>query len=313
MSTELPGSTAPSPFIAGTDIQFAWDSTSLGLLKECPRKYYYTLVQGWRPKGESVHLKFGIIYHAALERYDHVRAQGGDHEDGVDQAVDHALRETWANDEPWLSDHPKKNRETLIRTIVWYLEHFKDDPVKTLILANGKPAVELSFRFEFDKLAPNGENYMLSGHMDRVVEYGDDQFVMDRKTSGSTLGAYYFDGFNPDNQMSLYTFASKVIYDAPVKGVIIDAAQIAVGFSSFGRGITTRSEAQINEWVRDTSAWLDISVIYADRGFWPMNDKACGNYGGCPFRVVCSKEPAIRENYLKTNFEVLRWNPLQPR
>jgi hypothetical protein len=65
---------APSPFIEGTRLQFAWDSTSLGYLKECPRKYYYTMIEGWRGRGESVHLRFGQEYHAALEHYD--RAPG---------------------------------------------------------------------------------------------------------------------------------------------------------------------------------------------------------------------------------------------
>jgi hypothetical protein len=320
MSTEVPGSNAPSPFIAGTEIQYAWDSTSLGMLKECPRKYYYSMVLGYRPMGESVHLRFGILYHSALEQYEHVRAKGGDHEDGLDTAVAYCLANTWdgRTDEdegaPWESGHSKKHRESLLRTVIWNLEQYGDnDPAKTILLANGRPAVELSFRLNLDIDAPNGEPYMLSGHMDRMVDYGGMIYVMDHKTSGSTLGSYYFEGYSPDNQMSLYTYASQVIYNQPVAGVIIDAAQIAVGFSAFQRGITTRSKGLLDEWMRDTEVWLDSSVRFADKGFWPMNDKSCHNYGGCPFRQVCNKDPMVRDSFLKTNFEILRWNPLQPR
>ena len=45
---------APSPFSA-PGVQWAWDSTSLGTFKDCPRKYFYTLVMGYRARGESVH------------------------------------------------------------------------------------------------------------------------------------------------------------------------------------------------------------------------------------------------------------------
>ena len=58
-----------SPFLPGTKIQFAWDSTSLGLIKTCPRLYQYTMIDGWGHRGESIHLKFGIEYHHALEFY----------------------------------------------------------------------------------------------------------------------------------------------------------------------------------------------------------------------------------------------------
>lgn len=48
-----------SPFLPGTKIQYAWDSTSIGYLKTCPRLYQYTIIEGWQSKGESLHLRFG--------------------------------------------------------------------------------------------------------------------------------------------------------------------------------------------------------------------------------------------------------------
>ena len=104
----------------------------------------------------------------------------------------------------WQFDHPYKTRENLIRSVIWYLEEFKEDPAQTVILANGKPAVELSFRMELD-WGPTGhlggQPYLLCGHIDRLVTLGEGTYVMDRKTTGSTPGSSYFDGFAPDNQM----------------------------------------------------------------------------------------------------------------
>ena len=47
------------PFLPGTYVQWAWDSTCLGLIKTCPRLYQYTMIDGYVAKGESIHLRFG--------------------------------------------------------------------------------------------------------------------------------------------------------------------------------------------------------------------------------------------------------------
>lgn len=299
---------AESPFLPDTQLQFAWDSTSIGWLKTCPRLYFYQMVEGWRTRGESVHLRFGTEYHAALELYDKLRAIGSDHEDALREVVHETLRRTygWTPD-PLHKAAGLKNRFTLIRTVVWYLDQFQDDPAATLILANGKPAVELTFKMNFD--GP----YMLTGHLDRVVEFGGGTYVMDRKTSSSTIGGYYFDKFSPDNQMTLYTLAAKIVFKTPVKGVIIDAAQIAVGFSRFARGFAYRTEGQLSEWLADTRFWISQAERFADQGYWPMNDKSCDKFGGCPFREVCSKDPGVRETFLRSDFEKQFWNPLEAR
>ena len=319
-----------SPFLPGTSIQFAWDSTSLGWLKECPRKYKYSMIDQWRTKSDSVHLDFGRWYHAGLELYDKYRATGASHDEALDHVVMTAMRWTWNYPEdadatgdpgtPWASDHPNKTRETLIRSLIWYVDHFKEDPAQTVILANGKPAVELTFKMELDwgpdengRLQTKDQPYLLCGHLDRVVSFAGGTYVMDRKTTTTTVAANYFDQYDPDNQMSLYTLAAKVIYQTPVQGVIIDAVQIAVGFSRFSRGFTYRTDSQIEEWLADSRAWFALAEHYATEGYWPMNDKSCHKYGGCPFRKVCSKAPEIRDKFLESDFTKKEWNPLVAR
>jgi len=330
-----------SPFLPGTNIQVAWDSTSLGWLKVCPRLYYYQMVEGWSSNEESVHLRFGQEYHHALQDYDISRASGIKHND----AVHDTIRELLIRTGDFNPDHKVKTRSSLVRTVIWYLDQFQHEQTRTHILADGKPAVELSFRFELDwgpraatvdesdlpgplkdfvssKLQP--QPYVLSGHLDRVVSLNDDLFVMDRKTTTAAPGAWFFSQFEPDNQMSLYSFAGQVVLGTPVRGVIIDAAQILEDESRFGRGFTYRTSAQTQEWVADLHYWLTLAEQYAVNNYWPMNDKSCGHYRsekddrtGCPFRSICGKDPSVRETFLKTQFTKLapedRWNPIKPR
>lgn len=292
-----------NPFDDNGD-QWAWSATTLDWLQACPRLYYYNMILGLRPKSQKDDITFGLIYHAALEEYDRAQSRGASHEEALDIAMQLALKQSWG----WTSESNDKNRATLIRSVVWYLEEFRTetDPLRTVHLSDGRPAVELSFRLE---LTPK---IVLSGHLDRVVEYTDGQYVADRKTTRSALSAYYFNRYDPDIQMSLYTFASKVAYHAPVRGVIVDAAQVGVKFTRFARGFVHRTDDQLKEFIEHTTFWIGQvpSMKAAD---WPMNTASCQRYGGCTYRSVCSRSPHVRKSLLASEFERGDYNPLEIR
>jgi hypothetical protein len=328
-----------SPFLPGTKIQYAWDSTSLGYLKGCPRLYYYMMIEGWSPKGEGIHLRFGIEYHTALQEYDIYRSVGMEHADALHEVVKELLIRTVdfnPSEDQYGSAAKYKSRQNLLRTVIWYLDKYpsEKDTHKTYILEDGRPAVELSFRLELEwgpkaptydgvEISP-AQPYILSGHLDRVVSFADDLYFLDHKTTKSQPGDFYFSQYDPDNQMTLYSLAAKVVLNTPVKGGIIDAAQILIDGSRFVRGFTFRSEDRIQEWLLDLRILLDHNEGYAADDYWPQNDKFCGTYRseesgsiGCPFREVCGKSPRMREPFLKSKFNKLeeneRWNPLKPR
>lgn len=300
-------------------VQMAWDSTSIGWAQKCPRYYQYKMLGCWESKLTSVHLVFGGHYATALEHFHKHIAKGLDFETALEEVVQEILIATWEIDEngegkPWNSMHAAKTRESLIRSIIWYIDNFKEDPTKTVILSNGAAAVEYSFSLSVD----NG--ITICGHLDRVCEYSGDYYIMDQKTTGTTISPSFFEQFNPSTQMSLYTFAGKAIFDLPIKGVIIDGAQIAVGFTRFERGMTFRTDEQLDEWydgtMQDITRIQDLTLelnggIIKDM---PMNPTACGNYGGCEFRGICSKSPQVRESFLAGAFNKRKvWNPLERR
>ena len=299
-----------SPFLPGTQIQYAWDSTSLGWFKECPRLYYYNMIRGLRAKKMNHHLYFGIMYHEALEMYDRLRSQDIPHDEAVHRVVKDAMVNSSDYDN---EDNNKKTRQNFIRSIIWHMDHYEEDNAETVQLSTGQPAVELSFRFELDVGPTPDQPYVLCGHLDRVVEFLGDKYVLDYKTTQGGLSQQYFAQYSPDNQMSLYILAAKVIYNVPLKSAIIDAAQLAVGFTDFGRQQTHRTDAQLNEWLDNTVETLSYARSCADRNVWPMNDKSCHKYGGCAYRKICSQDPAVRENFIDTHFEKNPWNPLETR
>ena len=316
-------------------LQLAIDSTSLGEAKLCARRYYYSIILGYQPKFTSADLTFGLLLHSAREHYEHGLVATANHDEALRRAVHWVLKSTWVKDlnRPWISSHPVKTRDTLLRTVVWYLDQFREgDPLRTIILANGKPAVELSFRFESGFQSKiTGEEFLLCGHMDRLAELNDEIFIPDIKTTKHMIDASWFMQWTPDNQFSLYTSAGKVVYHVPAKGVIVDGVQVGVTFSRFQRGVVQRTEPSLAEWHQDTGRWLAKMERCAEEGAeleargqdpvsaWDMNDKACNiwaskdNPGGCPYRAICSRPPGARAQWLASDYRRRVWDPLQRR
>lgn len=300
-------------------VQTAWDSTSLGTLETCPRKYQLGILEGWVPSGDRVHLTFGDGFHKGVEFLDHRRVSK---EELDDQDLILTLRHAMgavalrADDGsfagPWASDHTSKNLESLVRSLVWYFDHYRGDAFRVTRLENGKAAVELSFRFAlpFDL---GGEALLYCGHLDAIGEFAGQYYFLDRKTTGSSLSSRFFEGFSPNTQMSGYTWASKTGFAVPALGGIIDAMQVGAGFSRFGRQFVTRTDEQLEEWMVGAEIKIKQHLQFHDAGHFPQNPSACGNYGGCEFLPVCGKTPGVRQRFLESLFVRRSWDPLVPR
>lgn len=329
-------------------VQFAWDATSIKSWEKCPRYYYYAHIEGWQTRTLNEHLRFGLHYATALEHYHKHIASGDNVDEALLKVVREAMEDTWDREclkckgagsilehpadqpfsqslaamdtcpkcagsgadegRPWTSLDTVKNRGNLIRTIIWYVEQFRDDPAKVVILSDGRPAVEYSFSLPVD----NG--LIFCGHIDRLVDYSDNIYVQDQKTTKTTISAQYFRQYSPDTQMSMYAFAGRMVYGNPIKGVMIDAAQIAVGFSRFERGFTFRGPGTLEEWYDVTLAHIEDAQRATREQYFPMNTTSCHQYGGCTFREICSRSPSVRKNFLEGNFERTRlWDPLERR
>lgn len=290
-------------------IQFAFDQTSIKLAEECLYKYKLRMIDGWRPRGTSVHLFFGGAYASALEHFYKFVAEGKSRDEALVEVIREALITTWIDGQPWTSDHNTKTRENLIRTIVWYFEQFKDDPCETVILSNGAPAVEHSFRLPVD------DGIIFCGHLDRLVSYSEKIYIQDQKTTGSTITQRFFSNYSPDTQITgMYPFAGRAIFNLPVKGVMIDGAQIAVGFSRFERGFIFTDEASLNEWYDDAMFFITQARTATKENHFPKNRSSCHKYAGCEFREVCKLSPHVREQFLKADFEQQEtWDPMRSR
>lgn len=306
--------------------QIAWDATSLSTYMECPRKYQYRLREGWEPNYGSAALLYGRARHKAHEVFARMIAQKKDRDDALDAAIQAALEESVGLDELAAigkkDERNKRTRANLVRAVVWWADEFGDDadPVQTMLLPDGTPAVELSWTLPLAITGPDGETYLMSGHFDRLVTYVGQPFVDEYKHTLNSLSSFYFKRFSPNVQISNYAMAARAILPDGAKGVLIEAEQVGVNFNRFDREFATRSPAQNDEWLATAAHWIKRAEADAqaekagDPHAWPMNETACGNYGGCPFREVCNKAPFRRAAVLAADFtQAERWDPLKSR
>jgi hypothetical protein len=295
-------------------LQIAWDNTSIDTYKQCPRKYYLSIILGKANSEQNVHLEFGILYHEGLEFFHRCRSEGVDFDSAQQKMVRRILERTWLNGKPWFTGDSYKNRYTLLRSLVWHTEQYRDDAFEQIFLA-GKPAIELSFSYSTPAKTKDGENILLCGHIDRLVSTGGVPFGTDYKTTKYNIsGSDFFQFFSPDNQVSMYTLAGKVIYKTEIQGIIIDAAQVQVGGTRFARAPISRTQSQIDEWYGELmDHWIPLALESAYKQQWPMNDTACGRYGGCQFRGICGKAPEVRDQWLRASFKDRSWDPLRTR
>lgn len=319
-----------SQFLAGSKIQFAWDSVSLTSFLSCKRRYKYLVLDGLVPKapGYAIALEFGILFHEAVEHYHKVRSDGASHDDAVhvtmrlltakpafaalptDEDIDELKAETDDDDDGiQLRNSKVRTRYHLARAVVWYLDHYAEDPLSTLILPSGRPAVELSFRIPLP-IHIAGHELLLCGHIDRVVAFENNLWASDYKTTKS-LTRQFFDTFELSHQMTGYTVAGTSILDEPVKGVWIDGVALQVGGVKLSRAPTTRTPGQIREYFDLLADVVEQAERAFDTGHYPMNTASCYF---CEFKQVCKQPPEYRDRYVDLYYDRKPgWNPLRNR
>lgn len=382
--------TDPNPFTQALPTQLrAWDSTALRSYLTCPRRYQYEIVNGWRRDNTS--LRWGSLYHGAVEEYDECRCRGLSKAEALEVAFAWALENsgdrvvikvsddgegegeiwkpwgsTWTSFwrctdegpllksgpnkgqpnekkrchnakfeqegvnilgtcpecgkptevvERWVHADPAKNRHSLLRALVWYVdEQSEEGGVQPYTFPDGRPGVELSFQVPLPINTPDGEPYILCGHMDSFVTAYDEVGVRERKTTATTIGSYYFDRYSPDVQIDTYDLVASVLFpELAAKWVMLEATQTGANFARFHRHFIRSTEGRREEHLKDIINWIKRAEADAAAGYYPTNKASCYSHGGCPFRDICTKDPSTRETWLAASFVKNHWNPLKTR
>lgn len=290
-------------------IQFAWDATSISLFKTCPRKYYYTVILGYVLRVTPPPLAFGIHLHTLFQEWYKLILRVDKH-----TALLRIVKLAGLLGETLPSGDTARSKESLVRTIVWYLDHFWDDKVKTIILPNDQPAVEHHFKLQI--MEHLGILVYICGHIDRLVSWDRHVWACDYKSTKYALNPQFFAKFKLSTQIPLYVTATHITQSElspTAHGAIIDGIQLGVNFTRFARMPISFSLEEIDEYILSLQYWIKQAMNACLENVFPPNEESCDKYGGCVFREICSKPPARREAFLKGHFTTQLWDPLRRR
>ena len=300
----------PNKSFTPEGIQWAFDATSLSDASSCMFKYYMHIVMGYKTKDSSGNLIFGGLFAAALEHF--YLETSGKFDDRVADTLHYVLKQTydWEVKAPIAFQAGQKTRFTLCRAVVQYLDYYEKNPgehaIKLFHLADGSPAIELSFTVEIPDT-----DIVLCGHEDRIVEYADAYFWMDQKTTNMKLTPFFFNMYNPSMQTFLYTYVGPIVLDVPISGGIIDGVSVTASGTEFARQTVPVNHLLMDEWLEDTKLLIEQIKEANHTGHYRRNFNACRQFGRCNFYDYCHGTPGLRQAELETNFtQPEPWDPI---
>lgn len=268
------------------------DNFALTMFQTCPAKYQLRMVEGWTGKRKSAPLGFGAAFHAGLAAW---------YRTGSLPAALDAIEEVWPNEHPVDDYRTLEKCKTVMRQ---YAAEYPTEEFKIIGMPQS-PIVEQTFTIDTGmalncvhcNAAPNEEGLCPNGHghcepieyggiFDGLVEYGSQVYVFEHKTT-SQLGDYYFTQFKPNNQVSGYVWAAGKMSGNRVGGAIINAIGVyKVGATKFKRDITSRSESDINNWLKSVRQSCQMIADARKNKAYPMHTQACTLYGLCEYHSV---------------------------
>lgn len=274
-------------------LQKVWDASSLDSYKRCPRYYQYSVIERWRFKsGEKVASHWGTGFHHGVEHFYTAKFKGLEHDACIDYAL--VALGKWLEENHLAETDNARTGATLYRAVVWYADHWKDEPFTTEIMFDGTPALESRFEVPIP-----GTDLRLSGRLDRVAQWGELPVLIDHKTTGKALNKYYFDMYKPNIQTTAYAWAHNKLFGV-IPTIVIDAVQVAVTLNRFARATIDFTQAELDEFEKDMKIWVNQATELND--YFPKNETSCSMFGGCYYLRVCKQSPEYRQIWLESDY-----------
>jgi len=300
------------------------DSTKLGMYMECPRKYFFEYVLGWRSTWPINHLEFGTAWHLACEAL----ANGEYTQEAYDKACSVFLthyRKHFSADTDDL--FIPKDPANAIQALAAYASRFQSDVTRFRTLQTEvagmvliAPGMTMHFKLDWIGQSKTTGNYL----------------YIDQKTS-QRYAQDWGDHWVLSTQMLLYLHALYCLFPKDrIEGGIVRCSffydQSPTGKTGRKRTPTAnateemfirRSPDQMAAFLARTERWYknlthDFALLEHDRvddavmEAFPQNDKACYSYGRmCLYHPYCAawSNPLQHLDRMPAEMKVEFWDP----
>lgn len=320
---KLPDPLPAAHSAAVPNLRLVFDSTCLSALMCDPLTYHWRYNMGWRIPGTALALLWGTLWHEGVGRLHAAWEAGTPRDEAVRSTVAYVLAaakreglDAIAAEAPD-KERKTKNAFTLARALVWYDCEWRGQ-YRTYRLDDGTLAIEHRFcvplldRDGNQLTASTGEGYWLSGSMDQVVvdEVGR-MWLLERKTTGNTMGLAFWSKYNPSPQVNTYAAVGARLFGDKVAGVMLEGLQTAVGFSRFDWHEVTRTPGCHAAWMDTVVWWVRLAERLAVEDKWIQAVNLAYPYHATTFKRIFQAPAHLWEQLLAMHCERGEiWNPL---
>lgn len=273
------------------------DNYALSTYQSCPSKFDLRIRQGYSTAFQAAALNAGIVLHTGLETWYSTS--------NLDLSIE-AMSNAWPDGHPiddWRDE--SKARDTLRQ----YTNEYPSELWSVVGKDTSNPMVEVSFTLPTGRTTSDGYEIHYGGIFDLLIQFNGQLYVVDHKTT-TALGDYYFDQYKPNNQMTGYTWAATQLSGQRIGGVMINAiAWSKTKPARFARQITTRTPAEISEWL-DNLTDVCNQIAYSERtNTWPKATGSCLAYNSrCPYYRVHTLDNRTGLKVLESDYIIQHWN-----
>ena len=299
------------------------DAHLLKSYRKCQKYFWWFEDQHIISKGNSAAPAFGIAMHEGIEHFRRAKMQSLPFNEcyklGAD-ALMAALKKHMPPEylSPTMQDEARAPKNAL-RIFTGYCNHYEPANLKF-------HHVEVPFALYFGSFEHNGKiiDAIYTGIIDAVLEMHSRIYVNDLKSTGWNINQDWLDGFKMDQGLLGYMVAARQILGintnyAVIHGIWVKAEAKNPKYAKpiddyFHTNEIYWDEAQIAEWSENTLATArEIYIKQNDPdAYWQMAyGDACGMYGGCTYRKLCSTTPAARKQLISLDYEHAIWRPLE--
>jgi hypothetical protein len=288
----------------------AIDSSLLAHFRACPRSSFLESFQHYKPKTRSVHLHAGGAYARGLEvaRLAFF-GEGLPEREAIEKGL-HALIVAYGDFE--CPADSAKSLQRMCGAFEYYFSEYPmaKDTAKPATLPGGRLGVEYAFAEPIDLAHPEtGDPLIYVGRFDMICDYVGQLFGEDDKTT-SQLGASWSKQWDLRSQFTAYCWGARQA-SIPLAGFLVRGVSILKTKYETQQAITYRPSWQIDRWYEQMLRDVARMIQCWESGYWDYNlDESCNSYGGCQFRKICLSEPARAANWLATDFERRKWDPV---
>ena len=282
------------------------DTSVLQTWQRCPRKAYLQYWLNRSPGGKNYSIGFGLAYHTFREELEKawMGVEGDFDEASTCYKIALAIATDGWEDPPL--EHSKRflTRQRLLESCQQGLELWLAEKRNKIF---NVLEVEQGFQLPF----PSGR--VFGGRFDQILEWNGQLWVRDFKTT-SRMGKSYPRQFDPNDQMTCYTWAASQLSGRPVQGVIIQ-----VIYNTLNKGpehhqfISTRSDAHIAEWQKNVEREGAVLEAHSAENYFPMRTSACNDFNGCYYRDCCGLSSwKMRDAWLEAHTVESHWDFMNP-